>query len=119
MNRESDERALSGARPAFSSVERTAGRLREFQTAGPFFLNPKESKMIPSLVKKPPPRLGDIPGPADLARRTDRMDSIEMRLGRIEGKIDALIDLTSFLGSPAMRQVIGAAIQSRAMLSTR
>jgi hypothetical protein len=40
---------------------------------------------------KQAPRLGDIPGPADLARRVDRLDSIERRLGRIEGKLDALV----------------------------
>jgi hypothetical protein len=50
-----------------------------------------EAKMIPA--KKPPPRLGDIPGPADLARRTDRMDGLEMRLARIESRLDALVDM--------------------------
>jgi hypothetical protein len=52
---------------------------------------------------------------ADLARRTDRLDSIEMRLGRIESKLDIIIDLTSFLGNPAMRQAIGAAVTTQAM----
>ena len=42
---------------------------------------------------KQAPRLGDIPGPADLARRTDRMDSFDMRLGRVEAKLDHLIFL--------------------------
>jgi hypothetical protein len=40
------------------------------------------------------PRLGDIPGPADLARRTDRMDDFNVRLGRVEAKIDHLIAMT-------------------------
>jgi hypothetical protein len=39
----------------------------------------------------PAPKMGDIPGPADLARRTDRMDSFDMRLGRVEAKLDHLI----------------------------
>jgi hypothetical protein len=36
------------------------------------------------------PRLGDV---AMLAARTDRLDSIEMRIGRIEAKLDALIEM--------------------------
>lgn len=47
--------------------------------------------MAPS--PKQAPRLGDIPGPSDLARRVDRMDSMEMRLGRIEVKLDFLASL--------------------------
>jgi hypothetical protein len=45
--------------------------------------------MAPS--PKQAPRMGDIPGPAALAAHTDRLDSIEIRLGRIEGKLDALV----------------------------
>jgi hypothetical protein len=47
--------------------------------------------MAPS--PKQAPRLGDIPSPADLARRTDRMDDFSIRLGRVEAKIDHLTSL--------------------------
>jgi hypothetical protein len=39
------------------------------------------------------PRLGDIPGPADLARRTDRMDDFNIRLGRIEDKLSKVLEI--------------------------
>jgi hypothetical protein len=67
--------------------------------------------MIPA-EKPAPVRMGDV---ADLARRTDRLDSIEMRLGRIESKLDHLIDLTLFLGNPAMRHAIVTAVTTQAM----
>jgi hypothetical protein len=40
---------------------------------------------------KSAPRLGDIPGPADLARRTDRLDRVEDAILRIERKVDMLV----------------------------
>jgi hypothetical protein len=45
--------------------------------------------MAPS--PKQAPRLGDIPGPADLARRTDRLDRVEDSILRIERKVDLLV----------------------------
>jgi hypothetical protein len=63
--------------------------------------------MIPA--KKPAPRLGDIPTPSDLARRVDRLDSIER-------KIDDLVRmLTPLFANPALRQAIGAAVTTQAM----
>jgi hypothetical protein len=38
----------------------------------------------------PAPRMGDV---ANLARSVDRMDSFDMRLGRVEAKLDHLIFL--------------------------
>jgi hypothetical protein len=46
--------------------------------------------MAPS--PKQAPRLGDIPGPADLARRVDRLDGIEARLSRLETKTDKILE---------------------------
>jgi hypothetical protein len=43
----------------------------------------------PSPASTGVPRLGD--DVAQLARRTDRLDSIEMRIGRIEGKLDCVL----------------------------
>jgi len=42
---------------------------------------------------KQAPRLGDIPGPADLARRVDRYDALEIRMGRVEQKLDRLLEI--------------------------
>jgi hypothetical protein len=42
---------------------------------------------------KQAPRLGDIPGPATLARHTDRLDNVEMRLGRIEDKLSKALEI--------------------------
>jgi hypothetical protein len=45
----------------------------------------------PGPKSSPPVRMGgDV---ADLARRVDRMDSLEMRIGRIEVKLDHLASL--------------------------
>jgi hypothetical protein len=89
-----------------SSASSAAGRSKGIFGRSAFFLESSNMKsiMIPSIVKKQaPPRMGD--GVADLAARTSRMDSIEMRLGRIE----------AVLASPAMRQAIGIAVTTQAM----
>ncbi len=46
------------------------------------------------------PRLGDV---ADLCSRVDRMDSLEMRVGRIEVKLDHLVSLFEKSTSKAKR----------------
>jgi hypothetical protein len=48
-----------------------------------------ETKMTPA-AKKPPVRMGDV---AQLAARTERMDGLEIRMSRVESKIDRLIEI--------------------------
>jgi hypothetical protein len=73
--------------------------------------------MTPAIKKPGLPRMGD--NPAQLAARTDRLDGLEMRLGRLESKLDIIIDLTAFLGNAAMRQAIGTAVTTQAMRVNR
>ena len=64
------------------------------------------------------PRMGD--SPADLARRTDRMDLIEMRLGRVEAKLDRVLEAVLGLSPNSVprqryerRKIVHVQVQAR------
>jgi hypothetical protein len=98
-----------------ADVERTAGRPREFRAAGTFLegTKPSEYYQVSIAAKKPvPPKFGDVAG---MCERASRLDNIEQAIARISAKLDHLIDLTSVLASPALRQAIGTAVTTQAM----
>lgn len=91
----------------------SAGRLREFQTAGAFSQIPligrKIRKMLPA--KKPAPvRMGVV---AETASIADRLD-------RIERKLDDLVRMvTPLFGNPSVRQAIASGVTAQSLKALR